>query len=580
MKQSQAFIHTLRSAPTEAEAASHRLLVRGSYIRQTAAGIYTYLPLGRRVLQRLEQLIRQVMEDAGAQELFMPAMQPVELWQQSGRHQSYGKHLLQLQDRHERQFVLGPTHEELITDLLRNELDSYRQLPVTLYQIQTKFRDEHRPRSGLLRGREFLMKDAYSFATTQEELDQSYQAMYKAYHTLFQQCDLQFRAVEADGGTISSGGDTHEFMALTDAGEDTIAYCTHCDYAANLEKAEYRITHSSYTNSFIEAPEPQLIHTPDIRTITQLTKYLNVDANHIAKSILFLADKQPVIVVVRGDHEVNEVKVQNHLGVTKLELADAETVLRLTHTPTGFLGAYRLQDRTSLRILVDHALYEMPILIMGANQEHYHYTSIIPTRDLDQHEKGTFRNAVHGEPCPRCQNGELHMARGLELGHVFKLGTKYSEALHADVQMADGGRQSLIMGCYGIGISRLMAAIVEQHHRDEAILWPISIAPYAVHIIVISIKDTQQREAALALYDQLKAHKIDVLLDDRDERPGVKFKDADLIGSPLRLIVGKGVAHGNIEWNHRLIGEVKNICIKEATEHIIKAVDYTHFTSR
>ncbi|MFD1887827.1 proline--tRNA ligase [Paenibacillus wenxiniae] len=575
MKQSQAFIHTSRSAPSEAEAASHQLLIRGSYIRQTAAGIYTYLPLGRRVLQRLEQLIRQAMEGAHAQELLMPAMQPVELWQQSGRHESYGDHLLQLEDRHHRRFVLGPTHEELITDLLRSELGSYRQLPVTLYQIQTKFRDESRPRSGLLRGREFLMKDAYSFATDMQDLDDAYLAMFKAYEQLFSQCDLQFRAVEADGGAISDAGATHEFIALTDAGEDIIACCTHCDYAANLEKAQYRRQHDhvSVPSNHVQ---PELIHTPDVRTIAQLTSYLAIDSAAIAKSILFLADGEPVLVMVRGDHDINEVKVQNYMQATELVLANPETVLQLTGTQVGFLGAYSLnrqcESTSAIRILMDNAVYAMPHAVIGANQEHYHYRHIVPALHIQEAEAGDFRNAVQGEACPRCHEGKLQMASGLELGHVFKLGTKYSEALQADVQLASGERQHLIMGCYGIGVSRLMAAIVEQHHDEHGIVWPIRVAPYHVHIIIISMKDEQQCEIATTLYEQLKASGIDVLLDDREERPGVKFKDADLIGIPLRVIVGKGIATGELEWSNRLTGEKYSLSVGQVIEHTTKVI--------
>lgn len=582
LKQSQALIHTLRSAPSEAEAASHQLLIRGGYIRQTAAGVYTYLPLGRRVLHRLEQLIRQAMDGAGAQEMLMPAMQPVELWQQSGRHESYGDHLLQLSDRHGRGFVLGPTHEELITDLLRAELGSYRQLPVTLYQIQTKFRDESRPRSGLLRGREFLMKDAYSFATNMQDLDQAYTSMYNAYEELFSRCKLQFRAVEADGGAISDAGATHEFIALSDAGEDIIAFCTDCNYAANMEKAEYQ-TESAFSDiAYTIAPE--LIHTPDIRTIAQLTAFLAVDPSAIAKSIVFLADGEPVLVLVRGDHEINEVKLKNNLGATELILADAESVLRLTGVPIGFLGGYRLdgqgEQATSIRILMDKAVYAMPAAILGGNQEHYHYQQVVPARDIQDAVIGDFRNAIEGEGCPRCQQGTLQMTRGLELGHVFKLGTKYSEALQADVQMADGERQNLIMGCYGIGVSRLMAAIVEQHHDDHGILWPLQVAPYHVHIIVIAMKDEQQREAALTLYQQLRRRGIEVLLDDREERAGVKFNDADLIGIPLRLIVGKGIAHGEVEWSNRLTGEKSQLSIEQAVESAIKVTEDSYFTLR
>lgn len=577
MRQSQLLGQTWRENPSDAEVASHRLLLRAGYIRQVAAGIYTHLPLAQRVLQQVERIIREELDHAGVQELHLPVLHPAELWQESGRYDTYGSKLMRFADRHGRHFVLGPTHEEVITDLIRNEIRSYRQLPLKVYQIQTKFRDENRPRFGLLRGREFTMKDAYSFDISREALRESYLLMYETYHRIFARCGLKFRAVEADAGSIGGDGWTHEFMALTDVGEDTIVSCNHCQYAANLEKAEYRLSSDAQnksTEADVNEPidhAPQKIHTPGITTISQLAEYLHVQTSAIIKTLVFIADGQPLLVVVRGDHEINEVKLQRIVQAEQLMLADHDTVIRLTQVPVGFLGPYELEawKQQSIRILVDHAVYEMNEAICGGNEADYHYEHVVPARHLPAADRYDLRNVQAGEGCPRCEEGILQLGKGIELGHVFELGTRYSEVMQARVQDQHGKQQTLLMGCYGIGVSRLLSAMIEQHHDEHGICWPLAVAPYQVHIIPVSVKDEQQYEASLQLYNQLRQHGVDVLLDDRDERAGVKFKDADLIGIPLRMIVGKGIANGEVEWMNRQDRQRQQIQMEQVLHEVL-----------
>jgi prolyl-tRNA synthetase len=562
MRQSQLFATTLREAPAEAEVASHRLLLRAGYIRQLAAGIYTYMPLGRRVLRKVEAIVREELERAGAQELLMPALQPAELWKESGRYEAYGPELIRLSDRHGREFALGPTHEEVITTLVKNEIGSYRRLPVTLYQVQTKFRDERRPRSGLLRGREFLMKDAYSFDATLEGLDHSYRKMYDAYHRIFERCGLTFRAVEADAGAIGGEGGTHEFMALADIGEDIVVVCPHCDYAANLEKAASKAEHSEHRGKAVPAIER--IHTPDVRTIEQLTRHLAIQAGDVIKTIIYSADGNPVAVLVRGDHEVNELKVKNVLGANEIVLADSETAMKATGAGIGFAGPVGL----TIPVLVDEAVAAMERGIAGGNETDYHVRNVVPGRDFSVERSGDFRSVKEGELCSRCEEGRLQFVKGIEVGHVFKLGTKYSEALGAGYLDANGREQSIIMGCYGIGVSRVVAAIVEQHHDERGMVWPASVAPYLVHLVPVSVKDETQRQIAEDLYFTLQRMGIEVLMDDRDERAGVKFKDADLIGLPIRIVVGKDAADGNVEYAERHSGEKRLVPVAEALDRI------------
>ncbi|BCJ85299.1 proline--tRNA ligase [Effusibacillus dendaii] len=565
MRQSTYLLPTLREAPTEAETVSHRLMVRAGFIRQLAAGIYTYLPMGWRVLRKVEEIVRQEMDRAGAQEILMPAMQPAELWQESGRYEVYGPELIRLRDRHDREFALGPTHEEVVTTLMRNEVRSYRKLPMNLYQIQTKFRDERRPRFGLLRGREFLMKDAYSFDADWEGLNKSYWAMYEAYNRIFTRCGLNFRAVEADAGAIGGEGGTHEFMALADIGEDTIAVCSHCDYAANLEKAEAGEGNEQYRK--VAAGAHEKFHTPGLRTIDQLTTSLGLDAKQFAKTLIYLADGQPVAVVVRGDHEANEIKIKNFLNAIQVELADTETTERVTGAPVGYAGPVGL----SIPILVDRAVAAMPTVVTGANEKEHHLRNVQPGVHFTLDRTGDFRNVIEGDQCPRCA-GTLQFYRGIEVGHVFKLGTKYSEKLGAVYLDQTGSEQLMVMGCYGIGVSRVLSAIIEQSSDEHGMRWPLAIAPFHVHLIPVSVKDETQMALADQLYERLQSAGVEVLMDDRDERPGVKFKDSDLVGIPIRITVGKGAADGVVEYKERDAADKSDLSVEEAVARIMEKV--------
>lgn len=549
MRQSRLFLNTMREVPAEAEALSHQMMLRGGYIRQTAAGVYSYLPLGWRVLRKIEAIIREEMDAAGAQELHMPAIQPAELWKESGRYEVYGPELIRLHDRHAREFVLGPTHEEVITSIVSQDISSYRKLPVNLYQIQSKFRDERRPRFGLLRGREFLMKDAYSFDRDWEGLGVSYRSMYETYERIFTRLGLAFRAVEADAGAIGGQGETHEFMALADIGEDTVVSCEDCGYAANLEQAEAAIGVKTEDVNGGERREetanrsPVPVHTPDIKSIEQLTAFLNTQPQQLIKTLIYKADGKLVAVLVRGDREANEIKVKAFLKAEQVELADNEEVMEATGAPVGFAGPVGLK----LPLLVDYEVAAMVEGIAGANQADTHLLHVSPGIDFSLDQTGSFRQAAEGDACPRC-GGSLRFHRGIELGHVFKLGTKYSEAMHAVFLDSDGREKPFIMGCYGIGISRVMAAVAEQCIQGERLVWPQSLSPFGVHIIPVAVKDEAQMALADQMYRQLAAAGLEPLLDDRDERAGVKFKDADLVGAPVRLIVGRGAASGMVEW--------------------------------
>lgn len=541
MRQSQLLSPTLREAPSDAEASSHQYLLRGGYIRQLAAGIYSYLPLGRRVLHRIERIVREEMDRAGAQELLLPAMQPAELWRKSGRYERYGPELIRFKDRNEREFTLGPTHEEVITMLLRDEVSSYRKLPLALYQIQTKFRDERRPRFGLLRGREFLMKDAYSFDSDWAGLDRAYRAMFTAYERIFRRCGLEYRAVEADPGTIGGEGGTHEFMALADIGEDHIAVCEACHYAANLEKAASPQPGGSRKD---RAPEPE----------------------HFLKTLIYIPDgKEPVAVVVRGDHDVNELKVAAWLGGDQVKLADSGTVKEVTGAPVGYADPMGLD----IPVLMDRDAWSLATAIAGANAADNHMRLVRPVRDVPQAIVGDFRNVVSGDACPRCHDGKLELLQSIEVGHVFKLGTKYSKRLGAVFLDAQGRQQPMLMGCYGIGLSRLMSAIAEQHQDDRGLIWPASVAPYQAHLIPISARDPLQMELAAQLYEQLTQAGIEVLLDDREERPGSKFHDADLIGIPYRVIIGKSAEQGQVEWLERAAMKRELVTAAEAIRRIV-----------
>lgn len=546
MRASELLAPTLRETPAEAEIVSHQLLLRGGFIRKAAAGIYTYLPLGRRVLAKIEQIIREEMDRAGGQEVVLPIIQPAELWQESGRWEVYGEEMFRLQDRHRRQFCLGPTHEEIITALVWSEVTSYKQLPLLLYQIQNKYRDERRPRFGLLRGREFIMKDLYSFDLDQEGLNQSYRKMYQAYSNVFRRCGLDFRPVQADSGAIG-GNYSHEFMALATAGEALLVYCRECDYAANVEIAVAKALPMIAT----ENPAPlKEVATPGQKTVAEICTFLEVTPDRLIKTLFYEADGQLIAALVRGDRELNEVKLQNHLGCRHLLLADPERVRKATGAPVGFVGPVGLQG------IPLYADLEIPYLVngvAGANREGYHLVNVNPGRDFNPTAVVDIRQVEAGEPCPQC-GAPLAQARGIEVGQVFQLGTKYSGALGANYTDARGQEHPIVMGCYGIGVSRTMAAIVEQCHDDQGIIWPLSVAPYQVVIIPASLKDDGQRQVAEGLYRELAAAGVEVVYDDRDERAGLKFVEADLIGYPLRITVGKRtITSGTVDvkWRSR-----------------------------
>jgi len=541
---SRLLIPTLKENPAEAEAVSHRLLLRAGMIRKLASGIYNYLPLGLRVLRKVERIVREEMDRAGAQEVLLPAVQPAELWHESGRWQVYGKELLRFQDRHGRDCCFGPTHEEVITDLVRKEVHSYRQLPLNLYQIQVKFRDEIRPRFGLIRGREFIMKDAYSFDADESGAEACYRRMYDAYNRIFTRCGLSFKVVEADSGPIG-GSFSHEFMVLADTGEDGLASCTRCDYAANLEKAEVALDPGSPGPPAGDAPE--LAPTPNVRTVEEVAAFLGVTPADIVKTLIYETDDGPVAVLIRGDHEVNEVKVKNLLGVTDLILAGLIRVQELTGAEVGFAGPVKLK----LPIYADQAVARMTAMVTGANRDNYHLKQVHPQRDVKIAKVGDLRSITVQDPCPRC-GAALTIIRGIEVGHIFKLGLKYSKALKATYLDAEGKEQYLYMGCYGIGVSRIVAAAIEQGHDANGIIFPVALAPFQVGLIPIALNDPAVRECVESLHADLEAAGIEVLLDDRDERPGVKFKDCDLLGLPFRVVVGaKALAQGKAEVRHR-----------------------------
>ncbi|HSN05343.1 MAG TPA: proline--tRNA ligase [Nitrospira sp.] len=560
MKTSQLLIPTLREDPGEAETVSHKLMLRAGMIRKVAAGIYTYLPLGLRVLRKVEQIIREEMNSAGAQEVLMPMASPAELWRETGRWDFYGKELLRFKDRHERDFCLGPTHEEVITDLFRREVKSYRQLPLNFYQIQTKFRDEIRPRFGLMRGREFLMKDAYSFDRDEAGARLNYQKMYDAYHRIFTRCGLTFRAVEADTGLIG-GTSSHEFMVLADTGEETIVYSDQGTFAANVERAE--VLPPAQTEQ--ETPKPlQSVSTPNCRSIEEVMAFLKVPADRLVKTLIYTTGKETVAVLVRGDHAVNEIKLKKVLGVTEIELAGPATVEKVTGAPVGFAGPVGLKG---IPIFADHAVPALRNVVVGANQPDTHYVDANWERDFKADQVLDLRNAQAGDPSPR-RDGTLKTTKGIEVGHVFMLGTKYSKAMNATFLDPQGKECLAIMGCYGIGVSRSAAASIEQNHDERGIIWPFPIAPFHVHLIPVS-QSEKTAAATAAIYTDLVAGGFEVLWDDRDDRAGVKFNDADLIGAPFQVVVGdKGLAEGVVEVKVRRSGVKTRIAPAELLQHL------------
>ncbi len=553
MRYSNYFIPTLKEVPAEAEIASHKLMLRAGMIRKVASGLYTYLPLGLRSIRKVEAIVRQEMNRAGSIELLMPIVQPAELWHESGRWDHYGKELLRFKDRHGRNFCLGPTHEEVITDLVRKHIRSYRDLPLNLYQIQTKFRDEIRPRFGLMRAREFIMKDAYSFSATEASLDDIYQAMYRAYCLIFERCGLDFRAVEADTGSIG-GHASHEFMVISETGEDGIACCASCSYAANTELAEVKPMDG--TGPFEPGTsELKKVETPGKKSVDEVTIFLGKKAMELVKTLIFIADERPVAALVRGDHEVNEVKLKRVLGAESLEMAGAETVEKLTGAPVGFAGPIGLP--MEVRVVADHAVACMKDFVAGANEGDAHFVGLNWKRDIEPPEFHDIRVITAHDPCPRC-GGTIEIKRGIEVGHIFKLGTKYTEAMGATFLDSNGKARPIIMGCYGIGIGRTAAAAIEQNHDERGIIFPAPIAPFEVIISVINVKDKKMMSLAEGIYVALSGSGIDVVLDDRDVRPGVKFKDSELIGVPVRVTVGKkALTEGIVEVTDRSTMETR-----------------------
>jgi prolyl-tRNA synthetase len=553
MRWSRTLIETLKENPAEAEVVSHQLLMRGSFIRKVAAGVYDYLPLGRRVLLKIEAIVRQEMDRAGALEVLLPILSPAELWQESGRWEKYGPELFRVRDRHDREFALGPTHEEVITDLVRKTVKSYRQLPVNLYQMHTKFRDEVRPRFGLMRCREFVMKDAYSFDRDEAGAEKSYQAMYAAYQRIFERCGLRFKAVEADSGAIG-GSFSSEFMVLAETGEDGIATCPACSYAANTEKAQGALPDPSAPETEVKALA--LVDTPGKHTVEEVAAFLNVTPRQVAKTMLYDVDGKLAAVVIRGDREINEVKLKNALSAVNVTLASPEQILAATGAPVGFAGPFGLKGVAE--ILMDESLQGATNLVTGGNKKDSHAVNVNPGRDFTPTRVLDLRLTRAGDLCPRCGK-PLDQERGIEVGHVFKLGLKYSQSMKATFLDEDGQEKLFVMGCYGIGVSRIAAAAIEQNYDEFGIKWPLALAPYPVTLLPVSPKDPAAQACAEAVYAELQAAGVDAFLDDRDERAGVKFKDADLIGFPLRLTFGKSVAENLIELKTRSTGQVEMV---------------------
>lgn len=566
MRLSNGFVPTLREVPAEAEIASHRLSLRAGLIRKSAAGMYTYLPLGQRVLRKIQEIIRDELDQVGCLELMLPIVQPAELWHESGRWDAYGDEMFRLTDRHERSFCLGPTHEEIITAVVSADIHSYRQLPLTLYQIQNKYRDEIRPRFGVIRGREFIMKDAYSFDRDQAALDRTYKVMYDAYARIFARCGLTTHPVEADPGAIG-GNQTHEFMVLANVGEDEVVHCSACGFAANVEKAGCPPTPWPATAS--EGPLRE-VATPGVTTIDELTHALNRPAEQMIKTLIYVADGEPVAALLRGDRTLNEIKLARTLGVHHVEAADAETVARVTGAPVGFAGPVGLRG---LKIVADQEVEGAVAAVVGANAADTHYVAADWGRDFSVDQVADIRTAQGGDACPECGQA-LSTANGIEVGQVFKLGTKYSDALRAHFKDEEGKERPFVMGCYGIGVSRTLAAIIEQHHDTAGIRWPAAVAPYHAVIVPIRANDSEQMEAATALYDALWAAGIETVLDDRDERPGVKFNDADLVGYPVRINVGpRGLAEGNVEVRWRRSGGEANVPLNDVVRVVREGLE-------
>ena len=571
MRWSRFYLFTTREVPKDAEVTSHQLMVRAGMIRRAAAGIYSYLPLGWRSLSKLMAIVRRELDVAGCVELTMPAIQPAELWQESGRWEQYGKELLRVEDRHGREFCFGPTHEEVITDIVRKDVTSYRQLPVNLYQIQVKFRDEVRPRFGLMRGREFLMKDAYSFHATPESLEEAYAALGKAYQRIFRACGLDFVKVEADSGAIG-GSASHEFMVVADTGESLVLRCAACGYAANQEKAETSgLEKPQAEESTVDdlAEGARLKETPGKKTVEEVAAFLGVSPQRIVKTIIYRTEAGPVAVLVRGDREINAIKLENLLEVQELELADEALVEKVSGAPVGFAGPIGLEG---VRIVADRSVEGINNFVCGANRADAHWVDANFGKDVHLDEFHDLTLVVDGDRCPNCDQS-LVMSHGIEVGHIFKLGAKYSEPMGCNYLDDQGQSHPMLMGCYGLGIGRTVAAAIEQNHDDKGIIWPLPLAPFEALVVPLNMHDDEVVQAAGKIYEELVEKGVDVLLDDRRERPGVKFNDADLIGIPIRLVVGsKSLANGEVEVSLRRDGEKRLVPLANAVEAMQEAI--------
>jgi prolyl-tRNA synthetase len=564
MRLTQTLIPTLREAPQDAEIPSHKLMMRAGLIMKLGGGLYTFLPAGLKALRKVEKIVREEMDRAGALEVLMPALQPREIWEQSGRYSVLKDAMFKIKDRQQRDMVLGPTHEEVITDMVSRQINSYRQLPKTFYQIQTKFRDEIRPRFGLMRAKEFSMKDAYSFDVSWEAADISYQAMYDAYVRIFKRCGLRTKVVEADTGAMG-GNFSHEFMVLADSGEDGIVECESCSYAANLERAE-RMTPKADATTTDKTPE--VVATPGKRTIDDVSAFLKLAPHNLIKTLIYVADGKPVAVLVPGDRDVNEHKLARALGGIPVQLADDATIVQATGAPVGFAGPVGLK----IPIYADSGLKIPRVSATGANAADAHLVNVLPGRDFQVTEYFDLVIAREGDSCPRCST-RMREKRGIEVGHVFKLGTKYSKAFDAGFLDAEGNRQIIVMGCYGIGVTRTLQAVIEQSYDENGIIWPMSIAPYQVSVVVPNTGHAESVKVAEEIIQKLEAQGIDVLFDDRDERPGVKFKDADLMGLPIRAVISeRSLAEGKVEVKRRTEKEKNMIPVSDAVSFIVNII--------
>jgi len=575
MKMSKLFVQTMREFPSDAEVVSHKMLGRAGYIKKLTSGVYNFLPLMWRVLKKVENIIRDEMDKAGAQELLMPFVQPKELWEESGRWGAYGGELMRLKDRHGREMCLGPTHEEIITSIARDALKSYKQLPVNLYQIQSKFRDERRPRFGLLRGREFIMKDAYSFSATQEDLEKEYKNMWQAYTNIFNRCGLETKAVQSDSGAIG-GNVSHEFMVITDtdAGENDVFYCDSCDYAANSNHAISNLPEAVVDGAeYFEKSE--IIPTPNCHSIEELSEFLKIPSTLILKTLVYIVDKKPVLALIRADKQAEETKLLNAVGGVDIRIAAAGEIEEIMNNHgfsaiPGFIGPKGMSDLT---IIADNTVKDMKNFVVGVNETDVHLVGAnIADLGIDEINYADIRLVEAGEFCPQCGK-PLKVTRGIEVGNIFQLGTKYSKPMNAVYLDADGKTKPYIMGCYGIGVTRTAAAAVEAHHDDFGIKWPLAIAPYHVIVVPVSEKDELQKSTAEKIYNDLLSQGIEAVIDDREERPGVKFKDADLIGFPYRITVGKTIAEGNVEFVTRVTGEKQVITPEQAIKIVVDAVN-------